>query len=132
MRRRDILRIEVRAAEIAATMLAGAILDGLPRHAMVGEELVGFIRCGDNRERGTYPKSAAWQAGWLAAIIFGEELDRVVPYPCLLGGAAGLVQRRRNVQETGYATTQLVASRTYARPPAADDGTRPAEEEEQP
>ena len=64
MKRRDALRIEVRAAAIAAQMLHEL------RHDMTVEELVGFMRCGDNRERGSFPASRAWQAGWLAAILF--------------------------------------------------------------
>jgi hypothetical protein len=67
MRRRDAVRIEVRAAEIAAQMLHEM------RHDMAIEELVGWMRCGDNRERGSYPKSPAWQAGWLAAIIWAPD-----------------------------------------------------------
>jgi len=67
MRRRDAVRIEVRGAEIAASMLHDL------RHDMIVEELVGWMRCGDNRERGNYPKSVAWQTGWLAATIFGHE-----------------------------------------------------------
>jgi len=71
MRRREAVRIEVRAAEIAAQMLHDM------SHDMVVEELVGWMRCGDNRERGSYPKSFAWQAGWLAAIIWDS--SRLVP-----------------------------------------------------
>jgi hypothetical protein len=67
MRRRDAVRIEVRAAEIAAAMLHDM------SHDMIVEELVGWMRCGDNRERGSCPKSFAWQTGWLAATIFGHE-----------------------------------------------------------
>jgi hypothetical protein len=62
MRRREAVRIEVRAAEIAAQMICEM------RHDMTIEEPVGWMRCGDNRERGSYPESPAWQAGWLAAI----------------------------------------------------------------
>lgn len=71
MRRREAVRIEVRAAEIAAQMLHDL------RHDMAIEELVWWMRCGDNRERGSYPKSPAWQAGWLAAIIWSS--SRIVP-----------------------------------------------------
>lgn len=67
MRRRDAVRIEIRAAEIAAQMIGG---DG---HDMTIAELVGWMRRGDNRERGSYPKAHAWQAGWLAATIWGHE-----------------------------------------------------------
>jgi hypothetical protein len=66
MRLRDAVRIEKRAASIAARMLHEG------HHDMIIEELVGFMRCGDNRERGTYPKSIAWQSGWLAAIIYSS------------------------------------------------------------
>lgn len=66
MRRRDAVRIEIRAAEIASRMLHEM------SHDMTVEELVGWMRCGDNRERGSDLKSPAWQAGWLAAIIWGE------------------------------------------------------------
>ena len=69
MRRRDAVRIEVRAAEIAAQMRHDM------RHDMIIEELVGWMRCGDKRERGSYPKSAGWQAGWLAAIIWSHVDD---------------------------------------------------------
>ncbi len=72
MRLRDAVRIEVRAAAIAAQLLHDKF------HDMEIEELVGWMRCGDNRERGSYPKSPAWQAGWLAAIIFAHE-HRGVP-----------------------------------------------------
>jgi hypothetical protein len=71
MRRREAVRIEIRAAEIAAQMLQREV------HDMATEELVGWMRCGDNRERGSYPKSPAWQAGWLAAIIWSS--SRNVP-----------------------------------------------------
>lgn len=71
MRRREAARIEIRAAEIAAQMLHEM------RHDMAVDELVGWMRCGDNRERGSYPKSSAWQAGWLAAIIWSA--SRPVP-----------------------------------------------------
>lgn len=67
MRRRDAVRIEVRAAEIATQMLHDLL------HDMTVDELVGWMRCGDNRERGSYPKSPAWQAGWLAAVIFAPD-----------------------------------------------------------
>lgn len=70
MRIRDAVRIEARAAAIAAQMLHDL------RHDMTVEELVGWMRCGDNRERGSYPKSPAWQAGWLAAFIFGDDPGR--------------------------------------------------------
>jgi hypothetical protein len=66
MRLRDAVRIEKRAAAIAAQMLHELL------HDMTVEELVGWMRCGDNRERGSYPKSHAWQAGWLAAHIFND------------------------------------------------------------
>jgi hypothetical protein len=66
MRRREAVRIEVRAAEIASRMTHEM------RHDMTTEELVGWMRCGDNRERGSYPKSSAWQSGWLAAIIWSH------------------------------------------------------------
>ncbi len=69
MRRREAARIEVRAATIAAHMLHEM------RHDMTTEELVGWMRCGDNRERGSYPKSPAWQAGWLAAIIWSHNRE---------------------------------------------------------
>ena len=69
MRRRDAVRIEIRAAEIAAQMLHEM------RHDMTIEEMVGWMRCGDNRERGSYPKSLAWQTGWLAAIIWGSDRE---------------------------------------------------------
>jgi len=67
MRRREAVWIEVRAAEIAAQMVHELC------HDMTIEEVVGWMRRGDNRERGSYPKSPAWQAGWLAAIIWGHE-----------------------------------------------------------
>ena len=70
MRTRDAVRIEKRAAAIAAGMLHNM------SHDMTVAELVGWMRCGDNRERGSYPKSHAWQAGWLAAIIFGDDPGR--------------------------------------------------------
>ena len=73
MRQREAVRIEVRAAEIAAQMLHEL------RHDMAIEELVGWMRCGDNRERGSDPKSHAWQAGWLAAIIWSS--SRKVTWP---------------------------------------------------
>lgn len=60
------MRVEIRAADIAAQMIHEQ------RHDMIVDELVGWMRCGDNRERGDYPKSPAWQAGWLAAIIYTE------------------------------------------------------------
>src|SRR5271154_7218461 len=66
----DAVRIEVRAAEIAAQMIHEQ------RHDMIVEELAGWRRCGDNRERGSYPKSPAWQAGWLAAIIWSQSRKR--------------------------------------------------------
>ena len=69
MRLRDAVRIEIRAAAIAAAMICKT------KHDMTLQEIVGFMRCGDNRERGAYPKSTAWQAGWLAAFIYGAELD---------------------------------------------------------
>ena len=68
MRRRDTIRVEVRAATIASQMIHEW------QHDMTTEELVGWMRCGDNRERGSYPKSLCWQAGWLAAFIFGDHL----------------------------------------------------------
>jgi hypothetical protein len=61
---RDAVRIEKRAAAIVAQMIHEL------RHDMVVGELVGWMRCGDNRERGSYPQSFEWQAGWLAAIIW--------------------------------------------------------------
>jgi hypothetical protein len=70
VRLRDAVRIEIRAAAIAAGMLHDM------SHDMIVEELVGWMRCGDNRERGDYPKSSAWQAGWLAAFIFGDDPGR--------------------------------------------------------
>lgn len=70
MRIRDAVRIETRAAAIAAQMLHEM------RHDMTVEELVGWMRCGDNRERGSYPKSHAWQTGWLASFIFGDDPGR--------------------------------------------------------
>ena len=70
MRIRDAVRIERRAASIAAGMIHEL------RHDMIVEELVGWMRCGDNRERGSYPKSPAWQAGWLAGFIFGDDPGR--------------------------------------------------------
>lgn len=66
----DAVRIEMRAAEIAAQMIHAQ------RHDMIVEELAGWMRCGDNRERGSYPKSPAWQAGWLAAIIWSQSRKR--------------------------------------------------------
>jgi len=69
MRQRDAVRIEVRAAKIAAQMIHSMT------HDMAVEELVGWMRCGDNRERGSWPKSFAWQAGWLAAIIWSHDFD---------------------------------------------------------
>jgi hypothetical protein len=65
VRTRDAVRIEIRAAEIAAQMID-------LHHDMSIAELVGWTRCGDNRERGSDPKSHSWQAGWLAAIIWSE------------------------------------------------------------
>jgi hypothetical protein len=77
IRSRDVTRaiaIEVRAAEIAANVTdANAGIDlGLTNHGMTIDELVGWMRCGDGRERGAYPKSSEWQAGWLAAIIYSH------------------------------------------------------------
>ena len=68
--------IEIRAAELAANVVDAnlGIALGLINHDMTIEELVGWMRCGDNRERGTYPKSAAWQAGWLAATIYSHHM----------------------------------------------------------
>jgi hypothetical protein len=57
----------MRAAAIAAGMIHAL------SHDMTVEELVGWMRRGDGRERGSYPKSHAWQVGWLAATIFGHE-----------------------------------------------------------
>jgi hypothetical protein len=68
VRLRDAVRIEKRAAAIAAGMIHAL------SHDMIIEELVGWMRCGDNRERGSYPQSHAWQAGWLAAIIWSDAL----------------------------------------------------------
>src|SRR5207244_5326909 len=59
MRLGEAVRIEVRAASIAAGMIHSL------SHDMSDEELVGWMRRGDGSERGTYPKSHAWQAGWL-------------------------------------------------------------------
>lgn len=69
---REAVLIEVRAAQIAAQMIHEL------RHDMTVEELVGWMSCGDPRraERGDYPKSPAWQAGWLAAIIWSHERGR--------------------------------------------------------
>jgi len=61
-----LVQIEIRAAEIVAGMIHAL------SHDMSVEELVGWMRCGDNRARGSYPKSSSWQAGWLAAFIFGD------------------------------------------------------------
>jgi hypothetical protein len=70
VRLRDAVRIEKRAAAIAAGMIHAL------SHDMTIEELVGWMRCGDNRERGSYPQSHAWQTGWLAAYIFGDDPGR--------------------------------------------------------
>jgi hypothetical protein len=70
VRRRDAVRVEIRAATIASQMIHGQ-----QRHDMTLKELAGWMRCGDNRERGSYPKSLAWQAGWLAAIIWPHEIQ---------------------------------------------------------
>lgn len=68
MRRREAVRIEMRAAAIAAQMLHEL------RHDMIVEELVGWMSRGDpaRAERGSYPKAHAWQAGWLAALIWSQ------------------------------------------------------------
>lgn len=44
------------------------------KHDMTLQELVGWMSCGDpaRAERGSYPKSSAWQAGWLAAISWSH------------------------------------------------------------
>jgi len=68
MRLREAVRIEIRAAEIAAEMIHSL------SHDMTLEELVGWMRRGDGRERGSYPKSHGWQAGWLAATIYGDSI----------------------------------------------------------
>lgn len=103
-------------------MLWGAALDGIPRHDMVVAELVGFMRCGDNRTRG-FPKGIAWQAGWLAAVIFSEELARVRPYPCHgRRGPIGIPPDRVD-PEPGSTNTQVETTRTCV---VAEDGTHPA------
>ncbi len=72
MRLREAVRIEIRAAAIAASMLHSL------SHDMIDEELVGWMSRGDpaRAERGSYPKSHAWQAGWLAATIYSERAPR--------------------------------------------------------
>jgi hypothetical protein len=76
MKRREAVRIERRAAEIAAGVISGIYLqdDTLLGAGMKGSELGGWMRYADNAERGTYPKSADWQAGWLAAAIYSHEV----------------------------------------------------------
>lgn len=69
MRTREAISVELRAADIAWSMLHGEPCD------MTVGELVGWMRCGDNRDRGNWPKSLAWQAGWLAAIIWAHEKE---------------------------------------------------------
>ena len=47
-------------------------------HDMTVSELVGWMRAGDKRERGSYPKDKHWQAGWLAAHVWHE--SHMEPY----------------------------------------------------
>lgn len=89
MRLRDAVRIEVRAAAIAAQMIHEL------SHDMIVEELVGWMRCGDNRERGSYPHSHAWQAGWLAAIIWSADL-RDKPVRLSVGLRAQTLDKRED------------------------------------
>lgn len=65
MTKREALRIEVRAAEIAAAMIYNLT------NIMTGRELGGWARAGDKRERGG-ENNWEWQAGWLAAQIWYE------------------------------------------------------------
>lgn len=77
MRLRDAVRIEKRAAAIAAGMIHSL------SHDMTVEELVGWMRRGDGAERGSYPKSPSWQAGWLAAIIWFHERPKTAHHGLL-------------------------------------------------
>lgn len=63
MRTRDAVRIDIRAAQIAIEVAEG-------KHSWEGKELNGWMRAGDNRERGSLPHSPEWQAGWFAAQIW--------------------------------------------------------------
>lgn len=74
MRKRDVLRAERRAAEIAASVLnfwpSGAL--GRWPSNMRGVEMAGWMRAGDNRERGCKEHDWRFQAGFLAARIWFE------------------------------------------------------------
>ena len=72
MNKRDVLRAEQRAAEIATSM----IYRGRWPTGMVGAEMAGWMRAGDNRERGCSYENWRWQAGYLAARIWFETLYR--------------------------------------------------------
>lgn len=65
------VRIELRAAQLAQDVLDGCAV-------WRGMELAGWMRQGDNRERGSYPKDPSWQAGWLAAHIWGRRMQSLL------------------------------------------------------
>jgi hypothetical protein len=68
VRLREAVRIEKRAAAIAAGMLHGLT------HDMNVRELVGFMSAGDpSRAERAAPYDHGWQAGWLAALIWSHD-----------------------------------------------------------
>lgn len=68
MRTRERLRLEVRAA-----LIAQEVAEGSHDWNESVEELVGWMRAGDGRERGSITGSWRWHAGYLAALIWSHE-----------------------------------------------------------
>lgn len=72
MTRKEQLKVEQRAAEIAYAIFNG---DPIER---TGREMAGWMRYADNREpriKKTHQQELEWQAGWLSAHIWSEIME---------------------------------------------------------